>query len=236
MSYKIQRIHAGFLWSMWLIQFIWQSINWFRLKRRQSTSQSDSSKNKKLKSIVEVVIWGKRHVDGLHTKRGSATICTALSGSHFLPSAQPFTSDSYRAIEHSRGTSTSLTSATKSILKLHSPQFPHYFTCQNAHRTVEEVQIPLRGATAHLLPASAPLKMLLVLRRNEYIINLHHLLSQTTILSPGSQRRLLLWRALPRAERETWKRHSFMEQHSRRKRMSHIRNDPGQINTDQLSI
>lgn len=162
-------------------------------------------------------IWSKKHVDRFYTKRALATICTALSGSHFLPNAQPFTSDSYRAIEHSRGTSTSLTSATKKHFKATLPAVPTLFHLSNAHRTVEEVQIPLRGATAHLLPATAPLKMLLLLLRNEYIINLHHLLSQATILSPESQRRLLLWQALPRAERDALRKHFFMKKHSEHK-------------------
>ncbi len=113
-------------------QFAWRLSNGLRLRNRQSTCQSDQSITKNTVSalLCGSQQLGERNVDSFPTEGASATICTALAGSHFPPSTQPFTSGSYRAIEHSPGTSTSPTSATKSILKQHSPQFPHYFTCQ----------------------------------------------------------------------------------------------------------
>lgn len=94
--------------------------------------KSDQSMTKKTVStlLCECQLLGNRNMDNLPTEGAPATICTAFAGSHFPPSTQPFTNGSNRAIEHSLGTSTSPTSATKSILKQHSLQFPHYFTCQ----------------------------------------------------------------------------------------------------------
>lgn len=89
----------------------------------------------------------ERNVDSFSTEGASATICTALAGSHFPPGTQPFTSGSYRAIEHSPGTSTP-TSATKSILKQHSPQFPHYFTCQTLTKQLRKAKCS-SGAPLH---------------------------------------------------------------------------------------
>lgn len=107
----------------------------------QRTRQSDQSIKKRRNErcfwtplCEQSGVWG-RNVDGSATEGASATICTAPVGVEailVLPrqrsTIQP--SGSYRAIEHSPGTSTSPTSATKSSLKQRSPPFPHYFTCQ----------------------------------------------------------------------------------------------------------
>ena len=75
----------------------------------------------------------------------------------------------------------------KKHFKATLPAVPTLFHLSNAYKTVEEGQMLLRGATAHLLPASAPLKTLLFLLKKEYTINLSHLLSWTTILSLKAQ-------------------------------------------------
>ncbi len=75
----------------------------------------------------------------------------------------------------------------KKHFKATLPAVPTLFHLSNAYKTVEEGQILLRGATAHLLPASAPLKTLLFLLKKEYTINLSHLLSWATILSLEAQ-------------------------------------------------
>lgn len=75
----------------------------------------------------------------------------------------------------------------KKHFKATLPAVPTLFHLSNAYKTVEEGQMLLRGATAHLLPASAPLKTLLFLLKKEYTINLSHLLSWATILSLKAQ-------------------------------------------------
>lgn len=113
-------------------QFAWQLSNWFGLTNRQSSCLSDQSVTK---TTIFAPLWGS-HLLGkemriVYPQKEPQQQCAQLfAGSHFPPSTQPFTNGSNRAIEHSLGTSTSPTSATKSILKQHSLQFPHYFTCQ----------------------------------------------------------------------------------------------------------
>lgn len=65
----------------------------------------------------------------------------------------------------------------KKHFKATLPAVPTLFHLSNTYKTFEEGQTLLRGATAHLLPASAPLKLLLFLLKKEYAINLYHLLS-----------------------------------------------------------
>lgn len=111
----------------------WWIIKQSRLRNKQSTCQLDQSITKKtlfLLCSVGVRRWGKetwRVSPQMEPQEKLHSFCRKP----YPPlGTQPFTSGSYRAIEHSPGTSTSPTSATKSILKQHSPQFPHYFTCQ----------------------------------------------------------------------------------------------------------
>lgn len=106
--------------ALWLI---WQILKWFRLRNRQNICHSVSALL--CRSLqVEERKWTASPMQEPQEKLHS------FCWKPFPPSALPFTSGSYRAIEHSPGTSTSSTSETKSILKQHSPQFPHYFTCQ----------------------------------------------------------------------------------------------------------
>lgn len=116
-------------------QFAWRPSKWFRLRNRQSTCQSDQSITK---NPVPALLSGSQQLGGVGGEQWTVSpkkepqqqSAQLLREAIFPPSTQPFTSGSYRAIEHSPGTSTSPTSTTKSILKQHSPQFPHYFTCQ----------------------------------------------------------------------------------------------------------
>lgn len=122
----------------------------------------------------------------------------------------------------------------KKHFKATLPAVPTLFHLSNAYKTVEEGQILLRGATAHLLPASAPLKTLLFLLKKEYTINLSHLLpwalstrsleAQTgpctlTSIRAGNLKKVFPQRArLPEREDESWG------------------NDAQEINTNQLSV
>lgn len=112
------RQRAGLQQNMWLISVHGLSSNGSGLRTKSTSIWSINNK----KNIVFALL--------VSSQKSLSRNCTPFAGSHFPPSTQPFTSGSYRAIEHSAGTSTSPTSATKSILKQHSPQFPHYFTCQ----------------------------------------------------------------------------------------------------------
>lgn len=156
-------------------------------------SIDDKKKTLFLHFSVGVCSWGKKKC-GQFPHRGSLSnnLHKLLREAIFPPSTQPFTSGSYRAIEHSPGTSTSPTSATKKHFKATLPAVPTLFHLSNTYKTFEEGQTLLRGATAHLLPASAPLKMLLFLLKKEYTINLYHLLSWApTIRSREAQTRTL---------------------------------------------
>lgn len=106
------------------------------------------------------------------------------------PPLRPFSIGSYRAIEHSRGTSTSRQAQQKAFFKATLPAVPTLFHLSKAYKTVKKGPILLWGATAHLLPALAPLKMLLLLLENEYTINLSHLQSRGTIRCVKPQRGL----------------------------------------------
>lgn len=119
-------------------------------------------------SFFEGAFWGERS-NSLTQQEPLQQSSRLLREAIFPPAPDHSVQASYRAIEHSAGTSRSPTSATKSILKQHSLPFPHYFTCQMLTKTVPL----LRGAIAHLLPALAPAKDFVIpLQIKEYTINL----------------------------------------------------------------
>lgn len=130
---------------------------------KQAKNMTIWSINNKKKPTVFALLCGslqvgERNVDSVPTEGAAQLLQEAI----FPPSTQLFTSGSYRAIEHSPGTSTSPTSATKKHFKATLPTVPTLFHLSNAYKTVAEGQMLLRGATAHLLPASTLLKTLLL--------------------------------------------------------------------------
>lgn len=148
-------------------------------------SLSDQSMTKKLflHSSVGVSCWGKETWTVYPQREPQQQFAQLLQEAIFPPSTQPFTNGSNRAIEHSLGTSTSPTSATKSILKQNSLQFPHYFTCQMHTKRSRKAKWS-SGAPQHTsCQPQTTLKTLLFL----YTKNLSHLLSQKTILSLKAQ-------------------------------------------------
>lgn len=129
---------------------------------------------------------GERNVDSFPTEGASATICTSC-GKPFSPqhsTIHQWLLQSYWAFSRHLHI---LDKRNKKHFKATLPAVPTLFHLSNAYKTVEEGQTLLRGATAHLLPASAPLKTLLFLLKKEYTINLAHLLSWATILSLKAQ-------------------------------------------------
>lgn len=208
-------------------QFAWRPSKWFRLRNRQSTCQSDQSITKNpvpaLLSGSQQLGWGERAMDSFPKEGASATICTTLAGSHFPPqhstihqwllqSYWAFTRHLHIPDKHN-----------KKHFKATLPAVPTLFHLSNAYKTVEEGQMLLRGATAHLLPASAPLKMLLFLLRNEYSINLSHLLSQATILSLRAQTGPSTLTSITlKVEQETWRKCFLTKPDSQSERMSHL--------------
>ena len=119
-------------WKHVAHQLAWLMSNGFRLRNGPkymsiwSIKRKKNEMKRKEKLLCGSLQVGKRNVDSFPAEGASGETAQPFPP----PSTQPFTSGSYRAIEHSPSTSTSPTSATKSILKQHSPQFPHYFTCQ----------------------------------------------------------------------------------------------------------
>lgn len=103
-----------------------QTEKWSKVHVNLINKEKKNEMKRKEKLLCGSLQVGKRNVDSFPAEGASGETAQPFPP----PSTQPFTSGSYRAIEHSPSTSTSPTSATKSILKQHSPQFPHYFTCQ----------------------------------------------------------------------------------------------------------
>lgn len=158
-------------------------------KQAKSTCQPDQSITKNTVSalLCGSQSWGERNVDSFPTEGASATIYTALAGSHFPPrhsTIHQWLLQSYWAFTRHLHIPDK---RNKKHFKATLPAVPTLFHLSNAYKTVEEGQMLLRGATAHLLPASAPLKTLLFLLKKEYTINLSHLLSWATILSLKAQ-------------------------------------------------
>lgn len=132
-------------------------------------------------------LLGNRNMDSLPTEGAPATICTAFAWSHFPPqhsTIHQWLQQSYWAFTRHLHIPDK---RNKKHFKATLPAVPTLFHLSNAYKTVEEGQMLLRGTTAHLLPASTPLKMLLFLLRKESTKNLSHLLSQETILSLKAQ-------------------------------------------------
>lgn len=175
-------------------------------------------------------------MDTFPTEGASGTICTALAGSHFPP-----------AMNHSTASPTELLSIhqapphpdkrNKKHFKATLPAVPTLFHLSNAYKTTEEGQMPLRGATAHLLPASAPLKTMLFLLKKEYTIYLSHILSgDAATLSREAQTRpytlvSITYRRASNLQKDFPLRVRLPERED-----ESSWNDAEEINTNQLSV
>lgn len=144
-------------------QFAWQLSNWFGLTNRQSSCLSDQSVTK---TTIFAPLWGshllgKRNEDSLPTEGASATMCTAFCGKPFSPqhsAIHQWLQQSYWAFTRHLHIPDK---RNKKHFKATLPAVPTLFHLSNTYKTVEEGQMLLRGATAHLLPASTLLNMLL---------------------------------------------------------------------------
>lgn len=174
---------------MWLITSQGDCPTGSRLRNRQTACQSDQSKRKR--SVSEPLCGsqqlGERNVDSFPTEKCLRNNLHNYCGKPFSPQHSTIHQrllQSYWAFTRHLHIPDK---RNKKHFKVTLPAVPTLFHLSNAYKTVEEGQILLRGTTAHLLPTSAPLKMLLLLLKKEYTINLSHLLSRTTILSLKAQ-------------------------------------------------
>ena len=114
----------------------------------------------------------------------------------------------------------------KKHFKATLPAVPTLFHLSNAYKTVREGQMLLRGATAHLLPASAPLKTLLFLLKKEntihFYIHFPTYYHKRLFCASRPRRDLPPWQASLKVEQETWRKCFLAEPDSQSERMSHL--------------